>query len=237
MRTEIVDDAEDRNEFEADTVMALIRVLSSGALTISGSGRTAAARAALTRGPTPPPPAAAVKEAAGLLSLVVEASDPSAQQAAAAAVAAAGGSSGSNVAAVGLGTAPAHPNLAPGARPSGAGSPMRGGPGGSFKGGGAAGGVFRHASLPSGVTAAAATAAAVDGTTTPPNAMLPDVVTDHTSGLAVLRTWSCECADRRDLGGVGLGGGPRGVLTKEGGCIREPHRGQCAGVTYGCQAY
>lgn len=214
IRTDIVDDAEDRTEFEADTIMALIRVLSSGALTLSGSGRTAAARAAIpSPGPASsggsnaaaPPSAAAVKAAAALLSLVVDASDPSMQQAAAAAVLpAAGGSSGSSVAAKGLGTAPAHP------QPAAAGGVGRGVTNQGLGGGGgsptkppAAGGAraagaspIRHSSLPptlAGIGSGPASAAgAVDGTTTPPTALLPDVVMDHTSGLAVLRTWSCE---------------------------------------------
>lgn len=185
--------------------MALIRVLCSGALTISGSGRTAAARAAVgavTGGSSSSSgsAAAAVKAAAALLSLVFDASDPSVQQQqkqhAATAATAAGGSSGSAAAAAakGLGTAAAGGGGSP-TKPQAAGRP----------GSGAAAAPLRDSSLPPSMpgigsgplsapaAAGGAAAAAVDGTTTPPSALLPAVVTDHTSGLAVLRTWSREC--------------------------------------------
>jgi hypothetical protein len=149
-----------------------------------------------------------VREAAALLAHVVDASDPATAAAAAAvAVKAGGGSSGSSVAAAGLGTAPAHPGGGPGGGKQGVG----GGGSPTKPPAAAAAGVrlpLRHSSLPSHAglsgssprsngsygSRASAAAAAVDGTVTPPAALLPDVVTDHTSGLAVLRTWSCECA-------------------------------------------
>lgn len=46
IRADITDDAEDRAEFEADTVAALIRLLSGGATHLN-AGRSAAGRAAL----------------------------------------------------------------------------------------------------------------------------------------------------------------------------------------------
>lgn len=182
IRADITDDADDRSEFEADTVMALIRALSHGAVAITGSSRTSAARAFVLGADggegAAAPSAATVQEAAALLSLVVNASDPSAQQAAAAAAVSASRSPGGPVStAAGLGTAPAEAA--------------------AFKAG-SGGAPLRHLSLPSGNGAAVNGAgknqagAMADGTRTPPHALLPDIVMDHTSGLAVLRTWSSE---------------------------------------------
>jgi hypothetical protein len=100
------------------------------------------------------------------------------------------------VAAKGLGTAPAYPAAVAG----GASRQQQGLGGGSPTKpslGRGTGAPLRHASLPPSMAGigsgpVASAAGAVDGTTTPPTALLPDVVTDHASGLAILRTWSCK---------------------------------------------
>lgn len=199
IRNDVADDADDRCEFEADTALALVRALAHGALTISGSGRAAAARVAV--GPAGAPSAALIRDAAHLLGLVVDASDPANMPAAAGgsgAQPAAGGagaltrtisSTGSGgISVSGLGTAPAHPTPAPAASSKHKKQPSGGKPAAS----GAAAGHQDSLTQPgSGLLGDSGLLSPSDSMGRPV-ALMPAVVTDHTSGLAVLRTWSCE---------------------------------------------
>lgn len=161
--------------------MALIRTLSHGAIAVTGSGRTAAARV-VVGGAAATPPAIVIREAADLLARVVDASD----QRLLAAPAGAGSSAAVSRSTSGLGTAPAHPSAPPSASNS------------SKQLQATASGKQRHDGTSVTAAAAGPSTAALDacgGSTllSPrPAALLPSVVTDHTSGLAVLRTWSSK---------------------------------------------
>lgn len=204
MRADTADDADDRAEFEADMLLALLRALSRGALAITGSGRGAAARVVLGgAGAAATPPAAVIRQAADLLGLVVDASDPATLPAAAAgqgtgsAAAAAGagsltpgvqrtgsasGGSGTFVVS-GLGTAPAHPPLQ---QPAAAGGKLRHQGSGGRSAAAAAGPPQQQQQQDGGAGSVGI------NPLEQPVSLLPSVVTDHTSGLAVLRTWSSE---------------------------------------------
>lgn len=159
--------------------MALIRTLAHGAIAISGSGRAAVARVAVG-GAAGTPAAAVIREAAELLARVAEASEAAASQPA---PAVAGSSAVLSRAVSGLGTAPAHPSGPPTAN-------------NSSKQLQTSASVKQRQQQQDGV--AAATGGAGAGTQSAemisprPAALLPAVVTDHTSGLAVLRTWSSK---------------------------------------------
>jgi hypothetical protein len=164
--------------------MALIRTLSRGALSISGSGKTATARAAVGTAATITASAAVVKEAADLLLHVVEASDPVLLAAGMAGPAAGGSSSASGtvVASAGLGTHSGASTPAAKLNSTSSRSLLRQGS-------------VKHSTAHDGTTTANWNSSAADGSMDAlqrPSALLPAVVMDHTSGLAVLRTWSRE---------------------------------------------
>eukprot|EP00775_Hariotina_reticulata_P001957 gene1957-2284_t len=191
IRNDIADDADDRGEFEGDTVMALIRTLSRGALSISGSGKTATARAAVGSAANITPSASVVKEAADLLLHVVEASDPVLLAAGMAGPTAGSGTTGSGTSAApaGLGTAPLHSSMQAAKLASTSSRRL------------VSQGSMKQPSINGGRAAANTPPPVEDGTMDAlqrPAALLPAVIMDHTSGLAVLRTWSLQ----EDLGGV-----------------------------------
>jgi hypothetical protein len=169
----------------APSTAALLRAVSMGA-GAGGAGGGAAGEAAEGGGPT----VAMVREASAVLSAIVEASSPEAL------AAAAPGSSGGGGA---------------GAAATGVGKPLLRGR--SLGGAGSAGGMSANgwtgsvpATVPGGAPPSAFSGAAArpsqagtaqqGGAGAPdpqqPLALLPSLVTDHSTGLAVLRTWSGE---------------------------------------------
>lgn len=170
-------DTEDRTEFEADTIHFLVKLLlsrgpgsyssgSSSPVSSSNGGMVATGAGGGTTS------ARSAREASTLLGLIVAASDPAAASSGVA-------SSSTGGAAAGTGSS------AQGGR--GLTSQLSSSRGAGGKEAGAAGN-----GTTTGVAAAGGSMLESDARVQPPQALLPAIVTDHSSGLAMLRTWSGE---------------------------------------------
>jgi hypothetical protein len=193
----------DERDHDSDVILSLIQLLSLGPAVIPTSGAVTTAAALLRAvslggggegAEVGGPSVAMVRDASVALSAIVEASSPEAL-AAAAAGAPPGGSAGGGAplrrttdhSQGGAGGAPA---LAPANGRAGGPSAGGAGPAPASPFAGTAG--AERAQQPGGGLSPRSGGGAEVSTPDPrsPQAMLPSVVTDHSTGLAVLRTWS-----------------------------------------------